>query len=254
MIPKKIHYCWIGKAPLPEKDRKCIESWKKFCPDYEIIEWNESNYDFSKCQYMKQAYDAKKWGFVPDYARLDIVYNEGGIYMDTDVELVRSIDDLLELEAFMGFENKSRVALGLGFGAEAKNKIIKQMCEDYKDLRFINADGTLNITASPTYTTRVLEQNGLNKNGKNQMVGNIKIFAPEYFAPLCYSNNKLQITQNTYSIHWFNASWHDSEQKRIKKRMQLINRIFGMRLGKVINKGFNGVYRVKKEGIKWLKK
>ena len=103
MIPKIIHYCWFGGAELPEKDRKCIESWKKFCPDYQIIEWNENNYDVTKNTYMYQAYQAKKWGFVPDYARLDIIYQHGGIYLDTDVELVKNLDSLLENDAFMGF-------------------------------------------------------------------------------------------------------------------------------------------------------
>lgn len=103
MIPKKIHYFWVGDKPMPEKNKACIESWKKFCPDYEIIEWNESNYDFSVCKYMAQAYEAKLWGFVPDYARLDIIYQKSGIYLDTDVELLQSLDNLLNCKAFLGF-------------------------------------------------------------------------------------------------------------------------------------------------------
>lgn len=103
-IPKIIHYCWIGKSEKPESVEYCIESWKKYCPDYKIIEWNENNYDFIKNEYMKEAYDSKKWGFVPDYARLDIIYNYGGIYLDTDVEIIKSFDALLNQEAFIGFE------------------------------------------------------------------------------------------------------------------------------------------------------
>lgn len=129
MIPKIIHYCWVGNCQKPKSVLYCIESWRKFCPDYRIIEWNESNYDFSKNKYMWQAYEAKKWGFVPDYARLDIVYQYGGIYLDTDVELVKNIDELLSHKAFMGFEDTGDgeffVNCGHGFGAEPGNEITK---------------------------------------------------------------------------------------------------------------------------------
>ena len=127
MIPKKIHYCWFGNNPLPEKDRKCIESWKKYCPNYEIIRHDENNYDISKNKYMKQAYESKKWGFVPDYARLDIIYNEGGIYLDTDVELTKNLDELLKYDAYMGFEDDIHVSPGLGFGAIKHHEGIKKL-------------------------------------------------------------------------------------------------------------------------------
>ena len=148
MIPKKIHYFWIGGKSMPEKNKTCVESWKKFCPDYEIIEWNESNYDFSECTYMAQAYEAELWGFVPDYARLDIICREGGIYLDTDVELLKSLDDLLSCKAFMGFENRKSVAPGLGFGAEPGNEILKQMRDLYHSFSFYNENGTPNIAPS----------------------------------------------------------------------------------------------------------
>lgn len=126
-IPKIIHYCWVGGANKPKSVQYCIDTWKKYCPDYEIIEWNEDNYDFSKNQYMKEAYNSKKWGFVPDYARLDIIYQHGGIYMDTDVEMVASLDSLLEYEGFFGFENTGNgqfyVNCGHGFGAVPNHPI-----------------------------------------------------------------------------------------------------------------------------------
>ena len=127
MIPKIIHYCWFGNGPIPEKDKKCINSWKKYCSDYKIIQWNEKNYDITKNKYMNQAYQQKKWGFVPDYARLDIIYTYGGIYLDTDVEIIKSFDSLLSNRGFAGFERPDYVNLGLGFGAEAENIIIKKM-------------------------------------------------------------------------------------------------------------------------------
>ena len=247
MIEKKIHYCWFGKGPIPEKDRKCIESWGKYCPDYEIIEWNEDNYDVTKCEYMRMAYENKKWGFVPDYARLDIIYNEGGIYLDTDVELIKSLDDLLELKGFCGFEKKERVAMGLGFGAEKGNETIKRMRDMYDEISFLNDDGSLNLVASPFYTTKILKEEGLQLNGKLQMIKGIKVFPTEYFAPLTFANNKLKITSNTYSIHWFNASWHTEEQRKIMERVQKVNRIFGLHLGRIVNKAWNVVHHLKKQ-------
>lgn len=246
MIPKKIHYCWVGESPLPKKDRACIESWRRFCPDYEIIEWNESNYDFSKCAYMRQAYAAKMWGFVPDYARLDIVYREGGIYLDTDVQLIRSLDPLLKYEAFAGFESRKHVALGLGFGAERKNPVIRQMRDQYEGLSFCKEDGTPNLVPSPVYATQALTAYGLKADGKRQTVAGMEVFPSEYFAPLRYVDGRLRITENTYSIHWYHASWHTPKERRQIRQAQKVNRIFGPYLGKFVAKGLRGACRAKK--------
>ena len=118
MIPKIIHYCWFGYGPKPKLAEKCIRSWKKYCPDYQIIEWNENNFDISACPlYVRQAYEARKWAFVTDYVRLKVIYENGGIYMDTDVELKKNLDNLLPYNAYFGFENYWVIATGLGFGA-----------------------------------------------------------------------------------------------------------------------------------------
>ena len=124
MIPKKIHYCWFGNNPLPESVQRCIESWKKYCPGYEIIEWNEGNYNINKIPFIEKAYKEKKYAFVSDYARLDIIYNEGGIYLDTDVELIKNIDPLLEHSCFLALESCGAVATGLGFGSIKKHSFI----------------------------------------------------------------------------------------------------------------------------------
>lgn len=216
MIPKKIHYCWVGGKPLPPLAQKCIKSWKKYCPDYEIIEWNETNYDFTKVPYMKEAYEAKKWGFVPDYARLDIIYHHGGIYLDTDVELIKPLDELLKLKGFAGFEESNNVALGLGFGAEAGNQIIKQLMESYNELHFRNSDGSLNMIPSPQLNTKVLVANGLVRNNSYQSVGSMTIFPVEYFCPKSFYNGIIRKTKNTFSIHHFAASWYTEEQKKAK--------------------------------------
>ena len=238
MIPKKIHYCWVGGNPLPDSALKCIKSWKKHCPDYEIVEWNESNYDFTSVPYMKEAYEAKKWGFVPDYARLDIIYQHGGIYLDTDVEIVRSFDPLLSLLGFAGFQDGSLVALGLGFGAEAGNPVIKELMNGYADLHFISAVGEPDLTPSPKLNTEVLTARcGLAANGEYQQLDGMTVFPPEYFCPKSFDDGTLRKTKNTYSIHHFDASWFSDESrqkmlegwKRRQKRARKLRRreIFG---------------------------
>lgn len=226
MIPKKIHYCWFGGNPIPEKDQRCIDSWKKFCPDYEIIQWNESNYDITKNTYMYQAYQLKKWGFVPDYARFDIIYEQGGFYLDTDVELVKALDVLRENKAYMGFEGNEWISPGLGFGAEAGNEVVKGLRDMYADLSFYHENGEVNLTPSPHYITGYLEKEGMKRNNQMQMVGSMCIYPTDYFCPKDYYSGKMKVTKNTFSIHWFNASW----QTPHKKRMLKLRRVLGDKL------------------------
>lgn len=216
MIPKKIHYCWLGGNPLPESAKKCIKSWEKYCPDYEIIEWNETNYDFTKNRYMKEALEAKKWGFVPDYARLDIIYQYGGIYLDVDVELVRPYDDLLRYEGFAGFEDARYVNLGQGFGAEAGNPMIKKLMDSYESLSFINEDGSLNMVASPELNTEVFIQEGLKRDGSFQQIDGFAFLPPDFLCPKSFDDGIIRKTENTYSIHHFDASWFDKKQQEEK--------------------------------------
>ena len=214
VIPKKIHYCWVGGNPIPERNRKCIESWKRFCPDYEIIEWNEKNYDFTQSTYMLQAYEARKWGFVPDYARLDIIYNHGGIYLDTDVEVIKPLDDLLYNNAFCGFEDLHHVAFGLGFGGMAKFPLFKEIRDCYDDIQFVKKDGTLNLIASPVFQTEFLLNHGLKQDGGFQVIEGMTIYPADYFSPLSLGTRHLRKTPNTYSIHWFDGSWLSEEQQK----------------------------------------
>mgnify|MGYP005895893275 CR=1 FL=1 len=156
-IPKIIHYCWFGGGPIGEADRKCMESWKKYCPDYRIMRWDETNFEISANRYAQQAYEAKKYAFVSDYARLAVVYEYGGIYLDTDVELVRPLDELLELPGFMGVQNNNEVATGLGFGACKGNPVVQALLRDYDALDFIKADGSVDLTPCPERNTKVLQ-------------------------------------------------------------------------------------------------
>lgn len=240
MIPKTIHYCWVGGNPKTPLALKCIESWKRFCPDYKIIEWNESNYDFFKNRYMAEAYESKKWGFVPDYARLDIVYNHGGIYLDTDVEIIRNIDDLLNLPAFAGLQRKGIVALGLGFGSEKGNSIIKELRDDYDNLSFFNEDGSINLTTSPKYQSDyMIKYHGMSEqNCIQNLEDKIIIFPIEYFNPMNPSSGTISITNNTYSIHHYAASWASASNKRRTIIYKLICRVFGENTAKTIRSKF----------------
>lgn len=225
-IPKIIHYCWLGGNPKPESVLKCIDSWKKYCPDYEVKEWNESNLDITINDYTKQAYEAKAWGFVPDYLRLWIIYNYGGIYLDTDVQMVRNFDPLLNDKGFSGFEDDEHIAFGLGFGAEAGNQLIKKHMQVYDDLKFLNFDGSLNRTPSPAYTTSVMMADGFRMNdGSIQRVNSFVCYPPEYFCPKNFSTGITKVTKNTYSIHQFDASWYSDEEQLQRRKWEKAARV-----------------------------
>ncbi len=253
MIPKKIHYCWFGGNPLPELAQKCIASWKKFCPDYEIIEWNETNYDITKNNYMHQAYENKKWAFVSDYARLDIIYTQGGIYLDTDVELIKPIDDLLELDAFAGVEQHSEhVALGLGFGAVQGHSTILALRDYYNKLYFVN-NGELNLTPAPKIHSVVLQSMGYRFSKQITNTCGMTIFPSEYLCPINYSTNELTITEKTYSIHHYTASWYDETQRYALKLKRKYNRFMPRKMAAVLA---TAVAKAKCEGfgacLKWI--
>lgn len=253
MIPKVIHYCWFGNAPLPEKDRKCIESWKRFCPDYEIRFWNESNYDVSKNQYMKEAYESGKWGFVPDYARLDIIYQHGGIYLDTDVEIVKNFDDLLANKAFMSFEKEGAVAPGLGFGAEKGSRIIKYLMEWYEKHSFLDGKGKPVLTASPAINTEELQKIGLKKDGSYQiLLDELTVYPAEFFCPMDYENREMNITENTYSIHHYASSWMPAEEVKAHMNRIKYKRKYGemgLIIAKIVNLPIRLSFHLKDKGV-----
>lgn len=244
MIPKVIHYCWFGGSDLPEYVQKCIQSWKKFCPDYQIKRWDESNYNFRKYPFCREAYERKKWAFVSDVARLDIVYSEGGIYLDTDVELVKSLDDLLTEHAFMGFERGRLVATGLGFGGEKGNSAIKANLESYINRKFADEDEILDLTPCPVITTDVLKNFGLKRIDQTQDLGYVKIFSSKYFCPMLLSDGTAEIGENTYSIHRYAGSWTtDGEKAKVQRRTDIYTKY-----GKFALKIYDGWIVLKEEG------
>lgn len=227
MIPKRIHYFWFGGNEKPAKVKKCIDSWKKYCPDYELMEWNETNFDVHCMPYVEQAYESKKYAFVSDVARIMMVYEHGGIYMDTDVEVIKPLDDLLENKAYMSFENDNHVNTGQGFGAEAGNSILKKHIDVYKKAQFIKEDGSFDVTPCTEYTTALLADMGLTLDGTEQTIDDMKFYTAEYFNPFDSLTGKLNKTKNTYSIHWYTASYEEISQTRLKIN-RLFRRIFGV--------------------------
>ncbi len=226
MIPKKIHYCWFGRGEKPKLAKKCIKSWKKCCPDYEIIEWNEENFNISAYPYAKYCYDNKKWAFLSDFVRLVVVYEHGGIYFDTDVETVKSFDALLEHSAFFGFENSEHVASGLGFGAVPKHSSIKAMMDEYFALE-PDSEGSFPIIGCPILNTKALVSLGMKQNGEYQMIDDIAVLPIDYMNPYDDPTGRLNKTENTYSIHWYSKSWLSKKAIFRSKLTKPFHRIFG---------------------------
>ena len=213
MIPKIIHYCWFGRNPLPELALRCIESWKKFLPDYEIKEWNEDNFDVNIIPYTAQAYKAKKYAFVSDYARFWILYQYGGVYFDTDVEVIKPMEEFIKQGSFMGCENGAdggglRVAPGLGLGVESGSELYKEILDKYASFSFYNSDGSMNITTVVQYVTGILKNRGLKESPDIQIVSGCHIYPKDYLCPKSYEDGKIYLTDNTYCIHHFADSWN----------------------------------------------
>ncbi len=218
LIPKKLHYMWLGRKPLPESLQNCIDSWKKYCPDYEIIEWNEDNYDINKHPYMREAYEAENYGFVPDYARLDILYEHGGIYMDTDEELFRSLDNMLYQEAFCGVEKWQDISFGACAGSVKGHPIVKKFLDARENLRFINPDGSLNRNTCGYYDTPTALKLGYKLNGECQSINGLNIYGYDYFVPYDYMTGICNKTSNTYSVHWYSGGWLDEEKRKANEQ------------------------------------
>jgi len=224
MIPKTIHYCWFGRGEKPKLAQKCIASWKKFCPDYKIIEWNEENFDVAMNGYTKMCYEEKKYAFLSDYARLVIVAEHGGLYFDTDVELVKAPDELLSKDAFFGFENEAYVNTGLGFGSVPNGSVVEAMLAEYDSL-LSGKNGTIGC---PRLNTKALVKLGLVQNGLEQKVQDAVIYPPTFFNPYDSATGELNRTRETVSVHWYAASWMSKRQKMRGMITRPLHRIFGV--------------------------
>lgn len=222
MIPKVIHYCWFGNNPLPFEVKKCINSWKKICPDYEIRRWDETNFDVYQNDFIKSVYGSKAWAFVSDYARLKIVYDEGGIYLDTDVELKKSLDELRKNEGFFAIQQEGHYCnTGLGFGAKKENEIVKTMLDLYDDLIY-SEENKFSI-ACPYLNTKALEKYGYSYSDDVIVIHNNLVLPPRFMDPIAPGKNKENLLCNdTVSIHHYSASWMDDKTVRRRKIIRII--------------------------------
>jgi mannosyltransferase OCH1-like enzyme len=261
MIPKIIHYCWFGRNPLPASAKKCIASWRKYLPDYEIWQWSEEplrddvndnedvlfdkilSFDVNSIPYTKQAYEAKKYAFVSDYARFWILYHEGGLYFDTDVEIVGNMDEIIARGPFMGIEQgasldgKPMVAPGLGLGVEAGHAFYHKMLQVYANQSYINPDGSQNNMTIVTYTTRELYAHGMKPSEDMQEVEGIWIYPADYFCPMDSTTGIITRTDRTVTIHHYDCSWmdHGSMSFRIHQLKNCIYRMIGQKMAQKIN-------------------
>lgn len=232
MIPKKIHYCWFGGAEKSSLIKKCITSWKKICSDYEIIEWNESNFNINICPYVKGAYQHKKWAFVSDYARFHVLNEYGGVYLDTDVELLKPLDSLVEQGAFAGFASNSIVATGLVLACEKGNWLCKEVLKSYESQEFLDDDPD-KIVAIGRRVTAILVQHGLVLNGEEQNIDGITVYPSYYFNPT-NGDMRVKVDERAYSVHHYAATWFPKK----KRFLNTLRRFIG-------SKNMNKYYQIK---------
>lgn len=212
-IPKVIHYCWFGGKPKPKLAEKCIKSWNKYCPDWEIREWNEDNFDLSSVpEYVRQAMEAGRWAFVTDYVRLRALTEQGGVYLDTDVELVKPLTPYLHHRAFAGFEHPERVQTGL-LACEKDFSLFLEFLGHYDHASFLLPDGTLDTTTNVKVLTDLCLEKGLVCNDSLQTVAGLTIYPKEVFCPVDFDTKVLRRTRKTVAIHWFSGSWQTEEER-----------------------------------------
>ena len=218
MIPRIIHYCWFGGNPKPKLAKKCIRSWKRKCKEFQFIEWNEENFDIAAAPlYVRQAYEAKKWAFVTDYVRLWAMVNYGGVYMDTDVEVIRPLEPFLKYRAFSGFEDGINIPTGI-MACEKGFPLFNEFLHYYDDASFYNENGEISCVTNVTIITNTCLKKGLKQNNERQSIQGFELFPKDYFCPLSFGSYDLKKTENTVTIHWFAGSWTDNRTK--EKRQQ----------------------------------
>jgi len=230
MIPKIIHYCWFGRGQLPELAVKCIESWKKYLPEYKIKEWNEDNFDLDLYPYVREAYDNRKFAFVTDVVRLYALYHEGGVYMDTDVEVLKPLDSILCYEAVSGFESSNQIPTGL-MASVRHAALFKELLDDYIGLHFVKGDGTLDLTTNVVRITKHLSRYGLILNNQFQEIHGLTLLPSDFLCPKSANDGKIYLTENSLVIHHFASSWQPPLRKKIRN---IVLKIGGYRLKKFI--------------------
>ena len=226
MIPKIIHYCWFGGNPLPEDAKRYIESWKKYCPDYEIKEWNEKNFDLDMYPYVREAYDNRKFAFVTDVVRLYACYHEGGLYMDTDVEVLKNLDRFLVHDGVSGFESSTQIPTGM-MGCCKGFPLFKELLDEYEGVHFVKPDGSLDRTTNVIRITNTCLKYGFVPNSQYQVVNGFALYPSEFFCPKDCKDGVIRCTENSYTIHHFAGSWLTGEEKKRSVFRRKVQPIFG---------------------------
>lgn len=240
MISKIIHYCWFGPKEMPEQEKKYLESWKRYCPDYQIMRWSEDNFDIDSNLYVKEAYENRKYAFVTDYVRLYAMYNYGGIYMDTDVEMCKNMDPLLNYPAFSGFESDNKIPTGT-MGAEKGNPWIGLLLKDYDNISFLRANGTMDLTTNTErITNTTLANYPVELNGKQFETADFVILPYEYLCAKNWETGEINCTKDTYTIHHFANSWQSDNIKLYGKLRRRIKNSDNP-LAKIIDKSLDYV-------------
>lgn len=255
MIPKIIHYCWFGKGEMSETDKACLDSWREVLPDYQIKRWDESNFDVNCCEYAREAYKAKKWAYVSDCARYMILDKEGGLFLDTDVRVLKSYNPLLKEQCFLGVERPNySVAPGLVIGTVPGHHMIKEMVNVYEHTKFLNPTEVPKAPTSPDYITELLKNYGFVQENKLQHLKDVTIYPYEYFAPMDSVTGLTNISNETYSVHLYNTSWETDDVRLWHERRYKLNRRFGVKVGRYIYLIWSLPSRMKKriedDGIK----
>lgn len=255
MIPKTIHYCWFGGKEKPQEIISYISTWKKHCPEYTIKEWNESNFDVNEFTYAKQAYRSGQWAFVSDVARLKALVQEGGFYLDTDVELVASLNQFLDCDALFGFDRDTTITTATMASTQG-NPLYRKLLEEYNERSFQMPDGTLNQVTNVMYTTRFLEQNGFSLNNTFQERDGVRVYPKDYFTPVNFDSGISCYSERTVAIHHFSSTWRSEVERKVLDKCRELCIRYGeekggrkFRLWKI---RFLGFYHLQNDGVKWF--
>lgn len=229
MIPKKIHYCWFGNGKMPLREQRCIASWKKFMPDFELVLWNETSFDVHAVPFTKEAYELKKYAFVSDYVRLFALVNQGGVYLDTDVEIIKPFHEFIKYQAFGSFETPSVVQTGV-IGSEPNGMLVNKMFSYYQGKKFISADGNMNQTPNTKILTDILLDEGLVLNNTHQSLPSFELFPTDFFCPINQATQEIIVTKNTYCIHYLSGSWLPKKDRYTRALKVFLGSLIGFKL------------------------
>lgn len=219
MIPKIIHYCWFGRGEMPKIIKKCMKSWKKYCPDWQIVRWDEDSFDINSTLWTKQAYEAKKYAFVADYVRLKALSEMGGVYMDTDQELIKPLDPFMDKEMFVGFMSDINISAGV-IGSEPKHSVVMQMLDYYRNRSFVKENGEVDLKPNTKWMTDIMVERGLVINDEYQVLDGVHVYPRTYFCPTSCVSIEDYRSKDTVSLHHWAMTWRPEKEKKHFKKIK----------------------------------